>query len=208
MLRRLVASRTAWIVGIGAVGVLARLIALRTANDLFIDEITYTNIATNIAHGHGVTLYGQPFELHPPARFGLLALVILVIGLHGGTEAVILSLRNVDVVLGAATCVLTYLLVERAANRWVAVIAALLVAIDPLVITYDSRVMLEGPAQRATVTAFLMLAVAVHAPVASSSRLRWLFAAGWPQRWSSARRILLVWSLVSLSRSSCSRGGS
>jgi 4-amino-4-deoxy-L-arabinose transferase-like glycosyltransferase len=104
--------------------------------------------------------------------------VILVIGLHGGTEAVILSLRNVDVVLGAATCVLTYLLVERAANRWVAVIAALLVAIDPLVITYDSRVMLEGPAQLATVTAFLMLAVAVHAPVASSSRLRWLFAAG------------------------------
>ena len=176
--RRLVTKRGAWIIGIGVIAVLARLISLRTANDLFIDEITYTNIAINIAHGHGVTLYGQPFELHPPAGFGLFALVILVFGLHGGTESVIFSLRTVDVVLGSATCVVTYLLVERASNRWVAAIAALLMAIDPLVITYDSRVMLEAPAQLATVTAMLLLVVAIRTPVTSASRWRWLLAAG------------------------------
>ena len=178
VLRRLVDKRAVLITGIGVVALLARLIALKSANDLFIDETTYANIAINIAHGHGVTLYGQPFELHPPAGFGLFALVILVFGLHGGTESVIFSLRNVDVVLGSAICVLTYLLVERATTRWVAVIAALLLAIDPLAITYDSRVMLEAPAQLATITAFLLLAVAAGAPVATPARWRWLVGAG------------------------------
>ena len=176
--RRFLDHRVVVIAGIGAVAVLARLIALKTSNDLFIDEITYSNIAINIAHGHGVTLYGQPFELHPPAGFGLFALVIKVFGLHGGTESVIFSLRNVDVVLGSVTCVLTFLLVDRAASRRVAVIAALLMAIDPLAITYDSRVMLEAPAQLATITTFLLLAAAASARVASPTRWRWLVAAG------------------------------
>ena len=59
---------------------------------------------------------------------------------------------------------MTYLLVERAAPRWVALIAAVLVAIDPLVITYDSRVMLEAPTQLAVVSAFLLLALGAGAP--------------------------------------------
>ena len=78
--------------------VLARLIAIDTAYDLFIDEITYTNIAINVAHGHGVTLYGQPFDLHPPAGFGLFGLAILVFGFHGGTESVLFNLRHVAAV--------------------------------------------------------------------------------------------------------------
>jgi len=178
MLVRFITNQVTVIIGIGVLAVLARLIALRTANDLFIDEITYTNIALNIAHGKGVVLYGQPFALHPPAVFGLFASVILAFRLHGSTESMIFSLRYVDVVIGAATCVLTYLLVGRAANRRVAVIAALIIAIDPLVITYDSRVMLEAPTQLAVVSAFLLLAIAVGKPVGASSRWRWLCAAG------------------------------
>ena len=170
---------------IGVVALLTRLVALTTSNDIFIDEITYTNIARNLAHGHGVTLYGQPFFLHPPAVFGLFALVILVFGLHGSTESVIFSLRHVDVVIGSCVCLLTYLLVERAAARWVAVVAALLIAIDPLIITYDSRVMLEAPTQLAMVSVFLFLALAAGSPGATSdrrwlgsNRRRWLIAAG------------------------------
>ena len=173
----IVASRATWIVVIGVLAVLARVIALKTANDLFIDEITYTNISNNVAHGHGVVLYGQPFALHPPAVFGLFALAILVCGLHGTTESILFALRNLDVVIGATTCVLTFLLVDRVANRKLAVVAALIIAVDPLVTTYDSRVMLEAPTQLATVSAFLFLAVAVSKPV-GASRLRWLFSAG------------------------------
>jgi 4-amino-4-deoxy-L-arabinose transferase-like glycosyltransferase len=168
--------RLVWLIAIGVVALLARLIALNTSNDIFIDEITYTNVARAIAGGHGVTLYGQPFALHPPAAFGLFALVILAFGIHGGTESVIFSLRHVDVVLGAGICMLTFLLVERAASRAVAVAVAALIAIDPLVITYDSRVMLEAPAQCAAVSVFLFLALATGAR--GASRWRWLIAAG------------------------------
>ena len=101
-LRRLLHHRILWMVAIGVVALLARLVALTTSNDIFIDEITYTNIARNLAHGHGVTLYGQPFFLHPPAAFGLFALVIGVFGIHGCTESVIFSLRYVDVVARVA----------------------------------------------------------------------------------------------------------
>ncbi|HYA67158.1 MAG TPA: glycosyltransferase family 39 protein [Acidimicrobiales bacterium] len=154
---------------------LLRLTALSTAYDIFIDEITYTNIASNIAHGHGVTLYGSPFTLHPPAAFGLYALTIVVFGLHGSTETVLFALRHVDVVLGAAICVMTYLVVERAARPRVALIAALVMAIDPLAISYDSRVMLEAPAQFAVVSMVLCLALAARS---SGARWRWLVAAG------------------------------
>jgi 4-amino-4-deoxy-L-arabinose transferase-like glycosyltransferase len=175
-LEQIVSHRTVWVIVIGVVALLARLIALTTSNDIFIDEITYTNVARNIAGGHGVTLYGQPFALHPPAALGFFALTIVTFGIHGGTESVIFSLRHVDVVLGAGICMLTYLLVERAASRVLAVAAAALIAIDPLVITYDSRVMLEAPAQFAAVSAFLFLALATGAR--GPSRWRWLIAAG------------------------------
>ena len=59
---------------------------------------------------------------------------------------------------GAATCVVTFLLVDAVARRPVAVVAAaLLIALDPLAISFDSRVMLEAPAQLAVVTMFLFI---------------------------------------------------
>src|ERR1700677_5159698 len=175
-LHRIFSAEAFWAIAIVVIALLARLTALTTSNDIFIDEITYTNIARNIAHGHGVTLYGQPFALHPPAALGLFALAILAFGIHGGTESVIFSLRHVDVVLGAGICMLTFLLVERAASRAVAVAVAALIAIDPLVITYDSRVIITAPAKFAGVSAFLFLARATGAIV--SSRWRCLIAAG------------------------------
>jgi hypothetical protein len=178
VLRRFLTNQAVWMVGIGAVALLARWTALSTAYDIFIDEVTYTNIAANVAHGHGVTLYGQPFALHPPAAFGLYALAIMVFGLHGGIESVLFSLRHVDVVIGSATCVLTFVLVGRAASKGVAAGAALLVALDPLAITYDSRVMLEAPAQLAAISMVLLLAVAADGHRSIASRHRWLGAAG------------------------------
>ncbi len=86
-LGRVAVHRATWVVLIGAAALATRLTALRSAYDIFIDETSYTNIALNVAHGHGVTLYGLPFVLHPPTAFYLYGLIILVFGLHGGTES-------------------------------------------------------------------------------------------------------------------------
>ena len=159
-LGRVAVHRATWVVLIGAAALATRLTALRSAYDIFIDETSYTNIALNVAHGHGVTLYGLPFVLHPPTAFYLYGLIILVFGLHGGTESTLLALRQVDAVLGAATCVVTFLLVDRMARRQAAIVAGLLLAIDPLAISFDSRVMLEAPAQLAVVTMFFCMVAA------------------------------------------------
>jgi 4-amino-4-deoxy-L-arabinose transferase-like glycosyltransferase len=177
-LRRLAVNRTLWVVTIGAVALAARLAALRSAYDIFIDEITYTNISLSVAHGHGVDLYGHPFALHPPAAFGLYALVILIFGLHGNTESVLFALRHVDAVLGTAVCVMTFLLTERITRRFVAVLVALLMALDPLAVSFDSRVMLEAPAQLAVVSLMFCLVAAIRLPAGSAGRRNWLLGSG------------------------------
>ncbi len=175
---RLVTSRLVVITAVALFALTLRLISLSSAYDLFIDEITYTNVALSLAHGHGLLLYGQPFLLHPPAALALYALIIRAFDLHGGTEAVLFELRPFVAVLGSATCVLSYLLVERAATRRLAIVVAAMLALDPLVISFDSRVMLEAPAQLATVSAFFLVAVADRRPPGSLTRWSWLTAAG------------------------------
>ncbi len=178
LLRRTLASRLFWMAVIGVVALLARIVAISTAYDIFIDEATYTNIAINVAHGRGLVLYGQPFALHPPAAFGLYGLAIDVFGLHGTTETVLFELRHVVAVLGAVTCVLAFLLAELAAGKRVAVVVGLLAALDPLAISYDSRVMLEAPSQLAMVTMLLLLAVSIGARPGSRRRRYGLVGAG------------------------------
>jgi 4-amino-4-deoxy-L-arabinose transferase-like glycosyltransferase len=175
---RILCSRSLWFVVVGAVALLARITALPTAYDIFIDEISYTNISISLARGHGVELYGLPFALHPPAAFGLYALVILAFGLHGSTESILFSLRYVDVVVGTLTCLVTYLLIERVANRRVGAVVALLLAVDPLAISFDSRVMLEAPAQLAMVCLFFCLAMADVRRRGSLGRWAWVGGAG------------------------------
>src|SRR5258705_981590 len=125
----LVTGRAATIVLLGASAFALRAYAIRSSIDIFIDEVTYTRIALNIEHGHGVTLDGQPFYLHPPAAFGLFALAVIVLGLHGTTAGVLLSLRSVPAAMGSVACVAAYCIVERAASKRAAIAAAALLAI-------------------------------------------------------------------------------
>ncbi|MGH9078934.1 MAG: phospholipid carrier-dependent glycosyltransferase [Acidimicrobiales bacterium] len=163
---------------VAAVALTARLFALPTAYDIFIDETSYTSIAINVAKGHGATLYGLPFVLHPPAAFGMWALVVLAVGQHGTLESTIYLLRHVDAILGSATCVATFYLVDAMARRRVAVVAALALAIDPLAISFDSRVMLEAPAQLAAVSMVLCIVLADRYRHSRLRRRTLLLAAG------------------------------
>ena len=44
----------------------ARSTGLTSANDLFIDELTYADLSSMLAAGRLPALFGEPFFLHPP----------------------------------------------------------------------------------------------------------------------------------------------
>jgi hypothetical protein len=147
-----------------------RVIGISTYYDVFIDEVTYSQIADNLATGHGLTLYGTPFDLHPPAVFGLYALVIKLFDLHGSILDVLFGLRPFVALCGAVSCGIVYILISTVMNWRFGAAAAAVVALDPFDIFYDDHVMLEAPAQLAAVTAVLLLALTLKV---KSSRQSW-----------------------------------
>jgi len=171
-----------WLLLISAVALAARLVAHGHSYELFIDEVSYVDVARNLATGHGLVLFGGPFDLHPPAMFAVLALVISVFSSHGPLARLVLELRPVDAVFGAATCVAVFLLVRRVASTSAAVAAGLLLALDPFMVRFDSRVLLEAPAQAWTVGMILLVVAAVRPAATTSgdrvaSRAAWLLVA-------------------------------
>lgn len=149
---------------------LIRAISISNNYEIFIDEVEYTRVALNLATGKGVMLYGSTFDVHPPAVFAMYALVIKVLGLHGGDLAsLILTLRPVSALIGATTCGMVFLIVGRLANWPAGIIAASIAAVDPYEIYFDSRVMLEAPAMLGTSVSILLLVRATH----NSGRRSW-----------------------------------
>jgi hypothetical protein len=141
---------------------LARAIGITRNYDIFIDEITYTRVADNLATGHGLVLYGAPFDLHPPAAFALYALAIKIFGLRGSIASLLFGLRPFVALLGSITCAIIFLLMRGVAGWRAGVVAAVAVALDPFEIYYDSRVMLEAPAQLVTALAILLLVMSLR----------------------------------------------
>lgn len=161
-------------VGVGLAALGLRLWAIGRSYDTFIDEVTYTRVAIDLATGHGLTLYGKVFDLQPPAVLGLLAAVVRVAGLptsRAGIETTILSLRPVLAFFGALACAGTVGLVGRAAPRRAGAVAGMLMALNPFVVHYDSEVMLEAATQAAAVGCFGMLAAATWAERLRTQRL-------------------------------------
>lgn len=150
---------------------LIRAIGITTNYDIFIDEVTYTKIADNLATGRGLELYGTPFDLHPPAVFAIYALVIKAFALRGNVETLLFALRPFVALVGAVTCGVVFLLVRGLARWYVGAAAAAIVAFDPFQIYYDSHVMLEAPAQLASVLTICLLAKSLRC---ESERASWL----------------------------------
>ncbi|MEU4245031.1 glycosyltransferase [Actinoplanes sp. NPDC026619] len=123
-----------------------RLVAIGQAYDIFVDEVSYVGVARNLATGGGLTLNGGPFNLHPPGFFLVLAGVFRVVGMDTGVDALVLTARPVAAVAGSIGCAATTLLLVRIVRMPIAVGAGLLLALDPFVLRFDSRVMLEAPA--------------------------------------------------------------
>ncbi len=52
---------------VGLLATVFRVFGVQRANDVFIDEVTYADIARQIADGHMPSIFGTPpFFLHPP----------------------------------------------------------------------------------------------------------------------------------------------
>jgi hypothetical protein len=139
--------------------------------DIFIDEVTYTRVADNLANGHGLVLYGVPFDLHPPAGFGLYALAIMAFGLHGGLATILFGLRPFVALLGSITCAVAAGLVGGLAGWRAGAAVAVIAVLDPFEIFFDSRVMLEAPGQLATALAILLLTLSLRSRSESTSWL-------------------------------------
>ncbi|KQM83937.1 glycosyltransferase family 39 protein [Agromyces sp. Leaf222] len=165
--------RTAILVAIAlaVVAALLRLIDITTSYDIFIDEATYAAIARDTTLLVGPTLHGLSFVLHPPIALLLLAGPAQFLGSHD-VAALIVGLRPVAAVFGSLTVAVLYLALRRAGLRKAALAAAALVALDPFIISFDSRVMLEAFAQ---LFAVLTVAAAIRTATADP-RTRWRWA--------------------------------
>jgi hypothetical protein len=137
--------------------------------DIFIDEVTYTQVADNLANGHGLVLYGVPFDLHPPAGFALYAVAIKALGLRGGLATILFGLRPFVALLGSITCAVAAGLVGGLAGWRAGAVVAVIAALDPFEIFFDSRVMLEAPGQLATALSILLLTMSLRSRSESRS---------------------------------------
>jgi 4-amino-4-deoxy-L-arabinose transferase-like glycosyltransferase len=158
--------------GFAFVAAVLRLFHIETSYNLFIDETTYAAIARDTTLVTGPILHGMPFVLHPPLALLLLAVPAHVLGTQD-IATLVAGLRPFVAVVGALTVAVLYLTLHRAGLRRAALVAAALVALDPLIVSFDSRVMLEAFAQ---LFAVLTIAAAIHAATAGP-RARW--------RWST-----------------------
>jgi 4-amino-4-deoxy-L-arabinose transferase-like glycosyltransferase len=155
----------AWGLGLGVLAFLVRALGLKTANDVFIDEVTYASFADQIAHGQLPNTDGDPFFLHPPLSFVLNALVERVFGFTGDAMSLALQLRWTNAVLGAASVVVAYFVVRRLAGAGPALVAALVLVTDPFVLRQDGRVMIEPLAGLLVLTGWLLVLRALdHEP--------------------------------------------
>lgn len=135
-----------------------RLFHIQTAYEIFVDEVSYAKLSASVAAGRGLMLNGGPFDLHPPGMFVLFGGMLRVLGAALDNPVALISmLRPVEAVIGAVTCGLVVVLVSRSAPRPIAVGCGLLLALDPFVIRFDSRVMLEAPTMALSVLAMLLV---------------------------------------------------
>lgn len=151
------------VVGVVVVAAVLRLVHVQSAYELFIDEVSYADLSANVAAGRGVVLNGGPFDLHPPLFFLAGAVLLLVRGTDlADPLAAVAALRPAEAVVGALTCGLVVLLVARVIpgtrrSRVVGTACGLLVALDPFVVRFDSRVLLEAPAMLLTLAGLLLV---------------------------------------------------
>jgi 4-amino-4-deoxy-L-arabinose transferase-like glycosyltransferase len=138
----------------------------------FDDSVFYQNVAVSLVEGHGFT---NPFTHFPTAQWppGYSFFLAGIYYLFGPT---LVGARLANVVLGAATVALVYLLALRLFSKRTAVAAGLVMAFFPGQIFFVSLVWSEVVFTFGFVLALLCIVMVLQAP--DSQRRWWLLAAG------------------------------
>ncbi len=149
------------VLGVAVATAALRLYHQATSYELFVDEIQYADVANAIASGHTPTLFGDPFYLHPPLLFGYLT------ALQGPpvpylTAQFVLGLRPFIVVFAVLNSIFVVAIARRLTSRRCALVAGALYALDPFIVRFDSRVMLEAPTLTATLGGLAAAMVAME----------------------------------------------
>jgi 4-amino-4-deoxy-L-arabinose transferase-like glycosyltransferase len=155
--------------GVFGLTVALRLVHLRRAYDVFLDESTYSRISAGAAVDGRLVFGSFPFYLHGPLSFYLQAFWIHVFNITGTAIDVIYGLRVFNVLIAGFVAVLVFAIVRSVGSRRAGLLAAALFAFDPFIVSFDSRLFLETLATLWVALGFyLLLPLAGAAPRRSS----------------------------------------
>jgi 4-amino-4-deoxy-L-arabinose transferase-like glycosyltransferase len=132
----------------------------------FYDEGDYLAIAQHLAHGQGFSIYGSTPTAFRAPGFPLLLGLVRTLGVP------VTAARMLNVLLLAVAVLLAWMLAERVAGRAAAALAALGVALSPLLVFTATTFYPETLAATLLVAAVLC---AVHADAAPAPKSTWLF---------------------------------
>ena len=123
----------------------ARLFHLADSYDIFVDEISYLRLSEGVAEHQHIRLFGEPFYLHPPGFFLLEGGFLKLFPETGPLLESVQHARVLNAVLGALCAGLVFLLVKRVAGSIAGVAAGIIFALDPFIIQFNSRNLIETP---------------------------------------------------------------
>jgi 4-amino-4-deoxy-L-arabinose transferase-like glycosyltransferase len=126
------------------------------------DEAVWDTTAQLMLQGH--TPYRDFFATLPPLAIYLLSAVLRMVYVPWGSAAGFMATRYVSVVYGLASVVAVYALGSKLGGRWAGLLAAVLLAVDGMVIGMDRRVMLEPPLNLFSILAVLAFCAAFERP--------------------------------------------
>lgn len=138
-----------------------RLYHQTVSYELFVDEIQYAYVSNSVAAGNGPMLFGDPFFLHPTLFFAYLA-ALIGHPVPYMTVGFVLGLRPFVVPFAVLNCILVIVIARRITGRRTALVAGALYSLDPFIVRFDSRVMLEAPTLTATLAGLAAALVAVQ----------------------------------------------
>jgi 4-amino-4-deoxy-L-arabinose transferase-like glycosyltransferase len=150
------------VVLIGCATFVLRAIHLDRSWDIFVDEISYLQLSQSVAENLEVTLYGDPFYLHPPLFFFLEGAYMNLLSPTGDLIHQIYDLRYLNVVLAGLTAVVLFGLGRRLAGWSAGVLTAAIFALEPFVIKMNSRNYLDTAAMLWVVLGYYVLFSAMN----------------------------------------------
>ncbi|MGP8208261.1 MAG: ArnT family glycosyltransferase, partial [Acidimicrobiales bacterium] len=137
--------------GCTALAVFALFYNVFTAPDIFEDELAYTMAARNVGIAGHLTWSNIPILTHPPLFYVLQAGWLMLTGHDQGSLLAALQVARLFSAAAAAASVLlvaglAYRLAPYARLRrrqWLAVLVAVIAALDPVLVRYGRQVMIE-----------------------------------------------------------------